>query len=227
MLLILVGLVVVYSSHHFPAVASCHRLHRPPPPLPPRLFYPTLPVAQCRCRWQLAVHESAAVQPHAEPFSSWSSAAAAAASHFSGGAASGASFAARALPCEVFEGDSAGQNRIDCSFSAVCAKLRGCKVYSSVHRRHANSSCSLFACASGCVCPAPARAGLLSFSLSLVLSPPPLKLLLTIAQTLLSGSLCCSIVRLEESTSRCAPPHLLLIPLKPQPSNYCTCTVQY
>ena len=35
------------------------------------------------------------------------------------------------------------QDRIDCSFSAVYAKLRAWKLYSSVHRRHAASNCSV------------------------------------------------------------------------------------
>ena len=61
-------------------------------------------------------------------------------------------------------------NRIDCSFSPVYAKFRAWKLYSSVHWRHANSSCSVFACASDGVCSAPPRAGLLFLSLSI---PPP------------------------------------------------------
>ena len=117
------------------------------------------------------------------------------------------------LLCEGFEGDSSGQDRalIQCR---VC-KASGLKLYSSVHRRHANSSCSVFACASDGVCLAPARAGLLSLSRSIV---PPLNPLLTIAhQLLLSGSLCN--LALQPRSFRgvyfsVRPPHLL-IPLKP------------
>ena len=157
-----VGIVVLLSSLH----SSHHCL-----PLPPATATAST-AASALLSNSLPLPSDAAtaagsspltsLQPHAEPFGSWSAVEAAAAAHFAGGAASGASFATVRMPCEGFKGDSAGQDRIDCSFSAVCAKLRASKLYSSVHRRHAVSSCSVFACASDGVCPAPAHAGLLS-----------------------------------------------------------------
>ena len=177
-----VGIVVVlsslHSSHHCPAAASCHR-HR----LHCRLRSSTqlTPVAQCRCRWQLAAHS---LQPHAEPFGSWSAAAAAAAAaaQFASDHASGASFTARTNAVWRFWGWQCrtGQDRL--LIQCLVCEASCLKVVQFSDRRHANLSCSL--CASDGLCPAPARAGLLS--LSLVLSYPPLQLLLTIAHQLFS-----------------------------------------
>ena len=203
-----VGIVVVISSlnssHHYPAAASCHRhrLH-----CRVRSSIQLTRVAHCRCRTQSP--SAAGPLPQQQP------------PHNSRVALHPAPVSQRVwMPCEGFEGDSAGQYRIDFSFRAVCAKLCAWKLYSSVHGWHAASSCSVFECATDDVCPAPARAGLLSLSLSLslVLSSAPLQLLLTIAHQLLpSGSPCnlalqpssfrgvCFSLRPPPQAARCRP----------------------
>ena len=139
----------------------------------PPLLLLTL-VAQCRCRWKLVAHKSAAARG-----ALWQLVRCRSSSRckvpvwrcirrqfFS------------ECECRVRVLKVTVQDRIDCSFSA------GCTGGSSVYRRQAASSCSLFACASDGV----SRAGRLSLTRSIV---PPLQLLLTIAhQLLLSGSLC-------------------------------------
>ena len=98
------------------------------------------------------------------------------------------------MPCEGFEGDSAWQDRIDFSFSAVCAKLSCLKVV----QFSATMACRFKllrvrvrdrwrVLGAG-----PRRASFL-LSLSLVLSSTPLQFLLTIAHQLLSSGSPCNI----------------------------------
>ena len=170
-----VGIVVVlsslHSSHHCPAAVSCHRyrlhLH-----CRLRTSIQLTPVAQCRCRCPARLSQdcsrmrspsTAGPLPQQQP------------PHSSRVALHPAPVSQRVrLPCEGFEGDSAGQDRllIQCRVcEASCLKV----VQFSAPTTY-RFELLVFACV-----------GL--FSLSFYV--PPLQLLLTIAHELLpSGSLC-------------------------------------
>ena len=129
--------VVLRSLHSSPTALPC-LLPPPPPPLPPPLFYccsssastatstaasaPAVAQCHCRCRWQLAAHKSAAARRTLRQLVRCRSS--------NRRTVRGWRCIRRQflqlvrISCEGFEGDSAGQDRIDCSFSTVCAKLR-------------------------------------------------------------------------------------------------------
>ena len=127
----------------------------------PPLLLLTL-VAQCRCRWQLAAHKSAAIRGALRQLLRCRSSSRCTVPVWR---CIRRQFLSE-CECRVRVLKVTIQDRIDCSFSADCTGV------SSVYRRHAASSCFMFACA--CASDGVSRAGRLSLTRSIVPPTPTL-----------------------------------------------------
>ena len=192
-----IGIVVVLSSlhsfHHCPAAASCHR-HR----LHCRLRLPIqlTPVAQCRCRTRSP--SASGPLPQQQP------------PHSSRVALHPAPVLQRVwMPCEGFtvsecEGDSAGPDRL----------LIQCRVWETSCLKVVQPATCRFlvaSCSRARLMATARRRPAKGFFLSLVLSYPPHSNSCWQSRTncclqVLCAISSCSLVHLEESASRCAPP---------------------